>query len=94
VAVLWTVEFRARLGRNTPEGKFIARYRPDDPPGTEPCLCFEYFGDPPGPTETGEAFGALVSEPVANGTLLRETEGRVILPLWNPNTEMRGVPLR
>jgi hypothetical protein len=68
--------------------------RPGDPPATPAFLCFEFFGDPPGPGQSGEGEGVIVGEPVPSGTLLLEAEGRVILPLWNPNTEKRHMTLR
>jgi hypothetical protein len=93
-AIAWAVEWITRLIRGTTPARLVALYQPDAPAGAPPFLCFEVFDDAFGQPASGEGEGIIVGEAVPNGTLLLEVDGQVILPRWNPTTEIRDAPAR
>ena len=93
-ALIGTVQIITRLIRGTMPGRLVALYRPDTPAGDPPFLCFEVFDETFGVPASGQGRGIIVGEPVPNGNLLLEVDDQVVLPRWNPTTEVRDAPGR
>lgn len=94
LALVWAVQWIARLLRGKTPGRLVAVYPADAVPGTPPFLCFEVLDEAFGQAAAGEGQGVLVGEPLPIGTLVLEADGQVIVPLRNPTSPIRDAPLR